>query len=92
MAHVMQELLQQLDPDYYRSVLLLVARSELVRLRQERSPCPDVETPANVTLGTPTSADSGVPDRCSTSLSAPPGANPGLLSHAGTVASVDHNQ
>jgi hypothetical protein len=31
--HVMQEFLQQLDLDYHRSVLLLVARAELERLR-----------------------------------------------------------
>jgi hypothetical protein len=33
----MPDLLQQLDIDYYRSALLLVARVELERLRQERS-------------------------------------------------------
>ncbi len=34
---MMQDLLQQIDLDYYRSALLLVARAELERLRQERS-------------------------------------------------------
>jgi hypothetical protein len=34
---LMQELLRQLDPDYYRAVQLLVARAELEQLRQERS-------------------------------------------------------
>jgi hypothetical protein len=40
---VMQNLLQQLDLDYYRSALLHVARAELERLRQERSPRTDIE-------------------------------------------------
>ena len=39
----MQELLQQLDPDYRRSVLWVVVRAELERLRQERSTCADVK-------------------------------------------------
>jgi hypothetical protein len=39
----MQDLLQQLDLDYYRSALLHVARAELERLRQERSAGTDVE-------------------------------------------------
>jgi hypothetical protein len=39
----MQDLLQQLDLDYYRSALLLVARAEVERLRQERSAFTDVE-------------------------------------------------
>jgi hypothetical protein len=33
----MQDTLQQLDLDYYRSALLHVARAELERLRRERS-------------------------------------------------------
>jgi len=33
---IMQHPLQQLDLDYYRYALLLVARAELERLRQER--------------------------------------------------------
>jgi len=90
-GHLMQELLQQLDPDYYSSALLLVVRAELERLRQERSTCPDVEIAGSVPLDTAPSAGGGARGRRTTSLSAPPGANPGLLSHAGTVASVDHN-
>jgi hypothetical protein len=39
----MQELLQQLDSDYYRSAPLLVVRPELERLRQGRSTCAGVE-------------------------------------------------
>jgi hypothetical protein len=42
-GYIMQHLLQQLDLDYYRSALLLVARAELERLRQERSAGTDVE-------------------------------------------------
>jgi hypothetical protein len=40
---IMQELLQQLDLDGYRSALLLVARTELERLRQQRPAGTDVE-------------------------------------------------
>jgi hypothetical protein len=40
----MQDLLQQLDLDYYRSALLLVARAELERLRQECSASTDLES------------------------------------------------
>jgi hypothetical protein len=40
---MMQDLLQQLDLDYYRSALLHVALAELESLRQERSAGADVE-------------------------------------------------
>jgi hypothetical protein len=33
---IMQELLQQIDLDYYRSARLLMAHAELEHLRQER--------------------------------------------------------
>jgi hypothetical protein len=33
---IMQELLQQIDLDYYRSVRLLIVHAELEQLRQER--------------------------------------------------------
>jgi hypothetical protein len=56
----MPELLQKLDLDYYRSALLLVARAELERLRQERSTCADVERRSELPLGTRGSADSAV--------------------------------
>jgi hypothetical protein len=56
----MQDLLQQLDLDYYRSTLLLVVRAELERLRQERSTCADVERRSDVPLRTPRSAGSAV--------------------------------
>jgi hypothetical protein len=39
----MRELLLQIDPDYYRSVQLLVARAELEHLRQERLVSIEVE-------------------------------------------------
>jgi hypothetical protein len=39
----MQDLLQQLDLDYYRSMQLVVARAELERLQKERSTSTDVE-------------------------------------------------
>ena len=39
----MQDTLQQLDLDYYRSALLHVARGELERLRRERSAGTNVE-------------------------------------------------
>ena len=42
-GNIMQDLLQQLDLDHYRSALLLVARAELERLRQERSAGTHVE-------------------------------------------------
>ncbi len=35
-GHIMRDFLQQIDLDYYRSALLLIARAELERLRQER--------------------------------------------------------
>ncbi len=40
---IMQELLQQIDSDYYRSVRLRVVRAELEQLRQERSASADTE-------------------------------------------------
>ena len=40
----MQELLQQIDLDYYRRAQLLMVRAELERLRQECSASADVET------------------------------------------------
>lgn len=39
----MQPLLQEIDFDYYRSALLLVARGEIERLRQEASAVADAE-------------------------------------------------
>jgi hypothetical protein len=38
-----QELLQQIDLDYYRSARLLIAHAELEQLRQERPASGDLE-------------------------------------------------
>ena len=59
-AHLMRDLLQKLDLDYYRSALLLVARAELERLRQERSARAEAERRSELPLGTSRSADSAV--------------------------------
>jgi hypothetical protein len=56
----MPDVLQKRDLDDYRSVLLLVARAELERLRRERSTCADVEGRSKLPLGTSRSADSAV--------------------------------
>jgi DNA replication initiation complex subunit (GINS family) len=39
----MQELLQQIDLDYYRSVRLLIVHAELEKLRQQRPASDDLE-------------------------------------------------
>jgi len=44
----MKELLQQIDPDYYRFVQLLIARTELKQLRQWRV---DVRRRSKIPLG-----------------------------------------
>jgi hypothetical protein len=56
-GYIMHDLLQQLDLDYYRSALLLVARAELERLRQERSAGTDVERRSKTPLGAVPTAD-----------------------------------
>jgi hypothetical protein len=53
----MQDLLQQLDQDYYRSALLLVARAELKHLRRERPAGLNVESGRKSPFGTATLAD-----------------------------------
>ena len=53
----MQDLLQQLDLDYYRSARLHVARAELERLRQERSEGTIVETWRKFPFGASTTAE-----------------------------------
>jgi hypothetical protein len=40
----MQELLQQMDLDYYRSVRLLIAHAELEQLRQQRPASEDLSS------------------------------------------------
>jgi hypothetical protein len=47
----MQELLEYIDPDYYRSARLLIARAELEQLRQGRSVFVDVERRSKIPLG-----------------------------------------
>jgi hypothetical protein len=56
----MQELLQQIDPDYYRSARLLLVHCELEELRHERSAIIDVKRRSNIPFGTPQSADKPV--------------------------------
>jgi hypothetical protein len=61
--YIMQELLQQLDLDYHRSALLLVAHAELERLRQERSAGTDVEKRNKSPFGaSPTAAGAASPE------------------------------
>jgi hypothetical protein len=56
---LMQELLQQIDPDYYRSARLLIVRAELKQLRQGRPAFVDVERQSKIPLGMSRSPDSG---------------------------------
>ena len=60
LAHVMQEFLQQLDPDYYRSALLLMVRTELNRLHQRHSAPADGNRQSKFTQGAPRSSDNGI--------------------------------
>jgi hypothetical protein len=53
----MQDLLQQLDQDYYRSALLLVARAELEQLRQMRRAGIDVKRGKKTPFRTEPTAD-----------------------------------
>jgi uncharacterized protein YcaQ len=45
-ARHMQELLQQIDVDYYRLARLLIVRAELEQLRQERCEIPIEASPS----------------------------------------------
>jgi hypothetical protein len=47
----MQELLQKLDPDFYREARLHIARVELEQLRRERSAFADIERRVKIPLG-----------------------------------------
>lgn len=49
----MSELLQRLDPDFYREVRLAVARVELEHLRRQRPALADIERRAKIPLGHP---------------------------------------
>jgi hypothetical protein len=48
----MEDLLQQLDLDYYRSALLLIVRAEIEHLRREPSALAFVERLSKVPVGT----------------------------------------
>ncbi len=52
LGRLMQELLQQIDLDYYRSAQLLIVRAELEQLRQGRSALADVERGSKIPLAT----------------------------------------
>jgi hypothetical protein len=56
----MRDLLQQLDQDYYRAALLLVAHAELEHLRQEPPPGIDVERSRKTPFGVAPGADGGL--------------------------------
>ena len=56
-GYIVHDLLRQLDLDYYRSALLVVARAELERLRQERSAGTDVERQSKAPLTAVPTAD-----------------------------------
>jgi hypothetical protein len=55
---LMQDLLQQIDPDYYRSARLLMVRAELEQLGQGGSAFFDVERRSKIPLGMSRSPDS----------------------------------
>jgi hypothetical protein len=52
----MQELLQEIDVDYYRAARLLIVRAELEQLRLERAALADVERRSQIPLATPPQA------------------------------------
>jgi len=54
----MQELLQQIDPNYYRSARLLIVRAELEQLRKRRASLVDAERQSKFALGLSRSPDS----------------------------------
>jgi hypothetical protein len=48
---LMQELLHQIDSDYYRSARLLIVRAELEQLRRRRSAMADIDKRSKIPLG-----------------------------------------
>lgn len=72
-----QDLLQQLDLDYYRSALLLVARTELERLRQERSASTDVERRSKTPFGGARPAEGAASPKVA--CAGPPYSGPGAV-------------
>ena len=63
----MQELLQQIDLDFYRSVRLLIAHAELEQLRQERPASDGLQTRRRLRLDE-TAKDVGLTTRCAARL------------------------
>jgi DNA replication initiation complex subunit (GINS family) len=59
----MQELLQELDPDFYREARLHIARVELKQLRRERSAVADIERRAKIPLSRYSGAQSIIDPR-----------------------------
>jgi hypothetical protein len=53
----MQDLLQHIDLDYYRSAQLLIARAEIAHLRQQSSALACVEQQSKSPIGTSTQVD-----------------------------------
>ncbi len=53
----MEELLQELDPDFYREARLHIARVELEQLRRERGAFADIERRAKIPLAKSRYAD-----------------------------------
>jgi hypothetical protein len=49
--HRMHDLLQELDPDFYREARLHLARIELEQLRRERAELADIERRCKIPLG-----------------------------------------
>ena len=66
---VMEDLLQYIDGDYYRSARLLIARAEIAQLRRQASAVARSEQPSNISTGAcpPVGAFAG--PQCPTSTS-----------------------
>jgi hypothetical protein len=76
-GNIMHDLLQQLDLDYYRSALLLVARAEIERLQQERSAGTDVGRRSKSPFGaSPTAEEATSPEPA---CAGPPYGGPGAV-------------
>jgi hypothetical protein len=68
----MQEFLQEIDLDYYRSARLLLVHAELEELRQERLVA-DIQRRSKIPFGTSHSADKTDGDPHAAMSSGPPG-------------------
>ncbi len=51
-SDIMTELLQQIDPDCYRSAQLLIVRNELARIRRGNSASTSAVVPGEIAAGT----------------------------------------